>query len=197
MVKRKAVSAKKPSTPSAIPSLKTGGKDIIGQPPLIPKINNNYVYGGLVLLLIGGGYALSNPMLLGRLMGRPPPQPGATVSAPPSVAPGQAVTIQGSFNPPVPQAFYSVTSSTGQQVTSGSLGSNVSSFSQQIPATNLPSGTYTVTVSDSPPTGAAGGPTPGSMAGGAPGSVFPTSATMNNSMAMGPGQSGPENISLS
>jgi len=204
MAKKKApirhnVSTSSPSIPSL--SIAEGKKDVIGQRPVLGKVNNNIIYGVGLLAVLGAGYfAYSNPMLIRRLMGQQPPAPGAYVNAPPSVQPGQAVTIQGGFNPPVPQAWYVVTNQTGQQVTSGSLGSNVSSFSQQIPATSLPNGTYTVTVSDSPPTGAAGGPSPGSIAGGGPGQMNTTAATLQQGLSptgLGPAQSGPESISLS
>lgn len=169
-----------------------GGKDIIGQKPLIKKINNNFLYGGLgLIVLIGGGVLLRNPMLLGSLLGQKPPMPPAIVSAPPQVQPGAAVTITGAFNPPVPQAFYTVTDQRGNQVTSGSLGSNVSQFSQVIPGANLNNGTYTVTVSDQPPMN------PGPQG---PGTVFPTGGALQQGLVnnqLGPALSGPESISLS
>lgn len=186
-----------PRAPQIMPKL--GGKDVIGQKPLIKGVNNNIVYAGGLLLVLGAGFLISNPMLLGRLTGAPPPGPPASVQVtPPSVQPGQAVTIQGAFNPPVPQAFYIVTNSQGQQVASGSLGNNVSQFSQQIPATNLPSGSYTVTVSDSP---SPGGPGPtGTVGPQGPGQTFPTSAALQQGLTggggLGPATSGPENISL-
>lgn len=194
MVKKKAPIVKKDSP---LP-IKPGGKDIIGQKPLIPKVNNNFIYGGLLLAVVGGGLLLRNPALLGQLMGQKPP-PGAMVTAPPQVQPGNAVTINGAFNPPVPQGYYVITDQQGNQVANGSLGSNVSTFSQQIPAANLNNGTYTVTVSDSPPMGPAGGPSPGSIVGGAPGSVFPTTGSLQQGLVnnqLGPAVSGPESISL-
>lgn len=198
VVKKKTAPSKKTTT-SIIPQISLGGNDVIGQKPIIPKINNNYVYGAGLLIVLGAGFLFMNPMLLGRLLGRPPP-PGASVMAPPMVQPGAAVPITGSFNPPVPQAWYVVTNQQGQQVASGSLGNNVSTFATQVPATNLPNGNYTVTVSDTPPTGAAGGGTPGSIAGGGAGSVYPTAATLQQGLVnnqLGPATSGPENISLS
>lgn len=187
MVKKKAAVTKNDS-PIAI---KTGGKDIIGQKPLIPKINNNFLYGGLGLVLLVGGAVITNPRLLQLLPGQRPPAPPAVVSAPPMTPSGQAVTIQGVFNPPVPQAWYVVNNAQGQPVTSGSLGNNVSQYSQVIPS--LPDGQYTVVVSDSPPI--TSGPQ-------GPGTIFPTTAVLQQGLtgtppSLGPASSGPESISLS
>lgn len=203
MAKRKTVTTRAPSNKiiPTVPGFAEGGKDLLGMRPAVGRMNNNVLYAGLLGLVGGIGFLVyTNPRLIGQLMGTKAP-PGATVTAPPMVQPGQAVTIQGAFNPPVPQAFYVVTNQSGQQVASGSLGSNVSTFSQQIPGGNLPNGSYTVTVSDTTPTGPAGGPTPGSIAGGGPGQMNTTAATLQQGLTGGgqlaAAQSGPESISLS
>lgn len=197
MVKKSKVTTTKTSTPKILPHLHLGGNDVIGMKPAVKGVNNNYLYGGLLVVLAGAGYLFTNPMLLGRLLGRSPPPP-VSVTAPPMVQPGAAVPIQGMFNPPVPAAWYVVTNAQGQQVASGSLGNNVSQFSTQIPATNLPNGSYTVTVtSDGPPGGV--GPT-GTIGPQGPGTVYPTAGSLQQGLQnnqLGAATSGPESISLS
>lgn len=199
MVKSKRTVSRASSNPKLLPTVPgfaEGGKDIIGMRPALGRTNNNLLYAGLLgLVVVVGGLAYTNPRLIGTLLGRPQGPPASVTAQ--NVQPGQATTIQGAFNPPVPQAYYVVTNQQGQQVAAGSLGSNVSQFSQQIPATNLPSGSYTVTVSDQP---SPGGPGPtGTVGPQSIGGIYPTTGSLQQGLVnnqLGASQSGPESISL-
>jgi hypothetical protein len=186
-----------------------GGKggDILGHHGrYIKQVDNNVVYGVGALLLLGGGYfAYSNGLLnnLPFISGLfTPAAPTSVIVSPNPVAQGTGVTATGSFSPAAPATFYSVFNSAGALVLSGTLGTNVTTFSTPLATQSLPLGSYTMTVSDKPI------PTTGpSIAGASPaGAVLgtntqlamnfvPTSTTTNENLGASPA-SGPSNITL-
>lgn len=73
---------------------------------------------------------------------------------PPSVQPNSSITVTGKFSNTVPQAYWYIYERTNVNtpilMQQGSLGTNVSDFTQQIKTTNFPEGTYSFVVADQP-----------------------------------------------
>ncbi len=184
------------------------GGDILGHKGrYIKQVDNNVVYGAGALLLLGGAYfAYSNGMLnnLPFISGLfTPAAPTNVIVSPNPVSQGTGATASGSFSPAAPATFYSVFNSAGALVLSGTLGTNVTTFSTPLATNSLPTGTYTLTVSDKPipATGPviAGAPPAGAVLGTntqLASNYVPTQTVTNENLGASPA-SGPSNITLS
>lgn len=186
-----------------------GGGDILGHKGrYIKQVDNNVLYGAGALLLLGGGYYafsqgwFNNLPFVSTLF--TPAVPTNVMVTPNQVPQGTTATMTGSFNPTGVNTYYAVFNSIGTSVLNGSLGTNVSSFNTSLATSSLPTGTYTVVVSDQPITGPPAGAIIGQPASPVLGinqqlqdNFAPTSTTLQTvAGTQSTGQSGPSNISL-
>lgn len=186
-----------------------GGKggDILGHKGrYIKQVDNNVVYGVGALLLLGGGYyAYSNglfnnlPFISGLF---PSAMPNSVIVSPNPIPQGTASTASGAFTKAAPSTFYNVFNSAGALVLSGTLGTNVTTFSTPLATNTLPLGSYTLIASDTPipATGPviAGAPAPGAVLGTntqLADNFVPTQTVTNENLGASPA-SGPSNITL-
>ena len=193
-----------------LPKIGAGG-DILGQRhKIIKHVDNNVVYGAGALLLLGGGYFaftqgwLNNVPFISSFLTPTATAPTNVMVNPNAVPQGSTAAAVGSFNPPAPNTYYAVFNSAGTSVLNGTLGTNVSAFNTPLQTQSLPTGSYTIVVSDSPITG----PPPGAATGQTAGQVLgtnqqlvdnftPTSFTRNMNASPGAGSSQGDTITLS
>ena len=172
--------------------------------PIINKRVPNIAVGTAVgLVAVGGYFYLTEgeiPFVSELLAGILPGAEGSAIPAfdvsPAVVQPGSGavITVRGAFMnagkpATVPTGFWNVVDESGAIKGAGSLGSNISTFTFQIPTSGYSNGTHTVTVSDTP----LGAPTPGATPPSASPDYFePPSSVYGRSKAVGSNQLMPQ-----